>query len=88
METDGTLLRLRALVDEALLQAGRGPLDPSVGVDFVLPDVLESVVMMAFISLIESEFNIEIDETDIDVERFADLHSVAALVNETRGESD
>lgn len=84
MADEAIIRRLRELVDEALTRAGQEPLDPSVGTDVFLPDMLDSIVLAGLISLIETEWNFEIDEESIDVDSFADLHSLAALVADNR----
>ena len=81
MAEQTTVERLRVLVDEALEQAGQDPLDPDIGIDVFLPDVLDSIVLVALISLIEDEWQIEIDETEIDVDNFSDLRSIAQIVD-------
>lgn len=76
--------KLRSLVDEALEQAGQEPLDPAVGDGVFLPDVLDSVVLVALIASIEEEWGIEIDESAIDVDNFSDLRSIARVVEVSR----
>lgn len=82
-----TVERLRVLLDQSLSHAGQEPLGDDVDEHTFLPDVLDSIVLVGLVSMIEVEWDIEIDESEIELEVFADLASIATFVESETNKS-
>lgn len=81
MNTDEIRAALFPLIEEALAATDQEPLgDVDESQDLFLPDVLDSVALATLIVLIEEEYDIEIDDEEIDPEQFQTLASIAQLI--------
>jgi acyl carrier protein len=71
--------KLRALLSEALAATSEAPLE-SHDLNGDLLTRLDSLVLVAFIALIERELGVTIDDSDITPEAFESLSAVATLL--------
>ena len=77
-----TVDRLRALVIQALTTTDSEVVDEAIDEDTFLLDVMDSVGLTALLSLIEEEWNLELDDDDIDPESFETLTALAGFVRQ------
>jgi acyl carrier protein len=79
--------RVRKLIVEKLDWSG-SPNDLTLDYNLITNHVIDSLDMLKFISLLEQEFQIKIDDTELLPDNFATIGNVAAFVEGKRGVSD
>ena len=86
MSTDQTAQRIRQLMVENLTYGGSWS---EVDEDYPLlaKHVIDSLGMLKLVSLIEEEFDVEIDDDDVVPDNWKTIRHVAALVESKRSES-
>ena len=86
MSTDQTAQRIRQLMVENLTYSGSWS---EVDEDYPLlaKHVIDSLGMLKLVSLIEEEFDVEIDDDDVVPDNWKTIRHVAALVDSKRSES-
>ena len=86
MSTDQTAQRIRQLMVENLTYSGSWS---EVDEDYPLlaKHVIDSLGMLKLVSLIEEEFDVEIDDDDVVPDNWKTIRHVAALVESKRSES-
>lgn len=72
--------RLSDLVNEARCAADQEPLTDPVPIDGALAAYVDSMALAALVMLVEQEWEIELDDDDISPEHFANLRSLAQLI--------
>ena len=78
------LPRLRVLLSEARVAAEQPALSDPISVTAPLAGYVDSMAVAVLVGLIEEEWQIELNDEDIDPESFADLKSLAALIERKR----
>ncbi len=63
-----------------LLENIRPEADYKNSKDYIIDGLIDSFDMTSLIAAIDTEFNITIDETDIEAENFVNLESITKLV--------
>lgn len=86
MSTDQTAQRIRQLMVENLTYGGSWS---EVDEDYPLlaKHVIDSLGMLKLVSLIEEEFDVEIDDDDVVPDNWRTIRDVAALVESKRSPS-
>ena len=86
MSTDQTAQRIRQLMVENLTYSGSWS---EVDEDYPLlaKHVIDSLGMLKLVSLIEEEFDVEIDDDDVVPDNWKTIRHVAALVESKRSPS-
>ena len=86
MSTDQTAQRIRQLMVENLTYSGSWS---EVDEDYPLlaKHVIDSLGMLKLVSLIEEEFDVEIDDDDVVPDHWKTIRHVAALVESKRSPS-
>ena len=86
MSTDQTAQRIRQLMVENLTYSGSWS---EVDEDYPLlaKHVIDSLGMLKLVSLIEEEFDVEIDDDDVVPDNWRTIRDVAALVESKRSPS-
>ena len=86
MSTDHTAQRIRQLMVENLTYSGSWS---EVDEDYPLlaKHVIDSLGMLKLVSLIEEEFDVEIDDDDVVPDNWKTIRHVAALVESKRSPS-
>jgi len=86
VSTDQTAQRIRQLMVENLTYSGSWS---EVDEDYPLlaKHVIDSLGMLKLVSLIEEEFDVEIDDDDVVPDNWKTIRHVAALVDSKRSES-
>ena len=86
MSTDQTAQRIRQLMTENLTYSGSWS---QVDEDYPLlaKHVVDSLGMLKLVSLIEEEFDVEIDDDDVVPDNWKTIRHVAALVESKRSPS-
>jgi acyl carrier protein len=79
--------RVRKLIVENLDWSGSID-DLTLDYDLITNHVIDSLEMLKFISLLEQEFRIKIDETELLPDNFSTIGNVAAFVGRKRDEAD
>lgn len=72
--------RLAGLVQQALTTTGRERLEEPMSASLFLPEVVDSLALAALVDLIETEWDIELDDDELVPETFEDLRSLAELI--------
>lgn len=87
MSTDQTAQRIRQLMVENLTYGGSWS---EVDEDYPLlaKHVIDSLGMLKLVSLIEEEFDVEIDDDDVVPDNWKTIRDVAALVESKRSPSE
>lgn len=87
MSTDQTAQRIRQLMVENLTYSGSWS---EVDEDYPLlaKHVIDSLGMLKLVSLIEEEFDVEIDDDDVVPDNWRTIRHVAALVESKRSPSE
>lgn len=87
MSTDQTAQRIRQLMVENLTYGGSWS---EVDEDYPLlaKRVIDSLGMLKLVSLIEEEFDVEIDDDDVVPDNWKTIRDVAALVESKRSPSE
>ena len=87
MSTDQTAQRIRQLMVENLTYSGSWN---EVDEDYPLlaKHVIDSLGMLKLVSLIEEEFDVEIDDDDVVPDNWKTIRHVAALVESKRSPSE
>ncbi|MGH3024813.1 MAG: phosphopantetheine-binding protein [Gaiellaceae bacterium] len=87
MSTDQTAQRIRQLMTENLTYGGSWS---EVDEDYPLlaKHVIDSLGMLKLVSLIEEEFDVEIDDDDVVPDNWKTIRHIAALVDSKRSPSE
>lgn len=87
MSTDQTAQRIRQLMVENLTYSGSWS---EVDEDYPLlaKHVIDSLGMLKLVSLIEEEFDVEIDDDDVVPDNWKTIRNIAALVESKRSPSE
>ena len=87
MSTDRTAERIKELMVENLTYSGSWS---EVDEDYPLlaKHVIDSLGMLKLVSLIEEEFDVEIDDDDVVPANWKTIRDIAALVESKRSSSD
>jgi acyl carrier protein len=87
VSTDQTAQRIRQLMVENLTYSGSWS---EVDEDYPLlaKQVIDSLGMLKLVSLIEEEFDVEIDDDDVVPDNWKTIRHVAALVESKRPQSE
>lgn len=87
MSTDQTAQRIRQLMTENLTYSGSWS---EVDEDYPLlaKHVIDSLGMLKLVSLIEEEFDVEIDDDDVVPDNWRTIRHIAALVESKRSPSE
>ena len=79
--------RVRKLIVEKLDWSG-SPSDLTLDYNLITNHVIDSLDMLKFISLLEQEFQLKIDDTELLPDNFATIGNVAAFVEGKRDAAD
>lgn len=79
--------RVRTLIVEKLEWSGP-PSDLTPDYNLITNHVIDSLDMLKFISLLEQEFDIKIDDTELLPDNFATIGNVAAFIEGKRDGAD
>ncbi|HWM14103.1 MAG TPA: phosphopantetheine-binding protein [Gaiellaceae bacterium] len=83
MSTDQTAQRIRQLMVENLTYSGSWS-DVDEDYPLLAKHVIDSLGMLKLVSLIEEEFDVEIDDDDVVPDNWKTIRHVAALVDSKR----
>ena len=78
-----TVDRVRAYVVREFLGGDEGA-QPGLDEDLLNSGIIDSLGLLKVIAWLESEFDIAVDDADLDPENFKDLQAVAAFVDDAR----
>jgi acyl carrier protein len=79
-QEDAIVLRLRALVDETLISTDQEPPEGPLQMDAFLPEILDSIALTALIARIEEEWDLEIEDEEIEPAIFENLEVLATFI--------
>lgn len=83
MSTDQTAQRIRQLMTENLTYSGSWS-DVDEDYPLLAKHVIDSLGMLKLVSLIEEEFDVEIDDDDVVPDNWRTIRHIAALVESKR----
>jgi acyl carrier protein len=87
VSTDQTAQRIRQLMVENLTYSGSWS-DVDEDYPLLAKHVIDSLGMLKLVSLIEEEFDVEIDDDDVVPDNWKTIRDVAALVESKRSPSE
>ena len=87
MSTDQTAQRIRQLMVENLTYSGSWS-DVDEDYPLLAKHVIDSLGMLKLVSLIEEEFDVEIDDDDVVPDNWKTIRDIAALVESKRSPSE